>query len=590
MIPGQAVKLTLMNRRNQNKIAIDSSSISKLTPKFKIPKAFDKIELPMIDSRQVAKGLGLNKSAEDELKSSVDDWMKLSNPISFMKSVIDGLKSFAPNNPDFRNEVYQRCRKLWKNKNTNDPILKIKNVERNIIQKSEKENKMPANVVKTQRDEHLWKEAKKQAKKQGRTGDYQYIMGIFQRMKGNKSMEKGEKIPGGLASGKKKEDFNQVSLNQGIKVELEHTKNKNIAAEIAMDHLTEDPKYYDKLKRIEKSQFDLCKSLYSRDDVIGWAGQFYGTPLYIDALNCLKEESEIDQNRKKIINSQMSWDELQELPAKQRQKQREKQDKALEPIRKKESLLADKKLNLENRLIDHKIEEAKKFGKSFLGPDDLRESFNHSIISMIKSLPPNGKPGSSKTPPKGYPESKKQYADPFKKFKIELGEQSGLPSVEKSMPQSEIMMFGSVPIIIGGNDHFIETLINGHPTELGAHASGRPSLKKGTISQNESLSPAGGDFREVIARANLSDEIVVLDQDGTNGNGGLIEWWNEKIKINEVERVPVGQGMIKSFNHSKDVVIEYDNTYRRHINKMNYSDGQANLDYLFNKKDQDIRV
>jgi len=38
----------------------------------------------------------------------------------------------------------------------------------------------------------------------------------------------------------------------GIKVEMEHTKDRAIAREIALDHLTEDPKYYSKLKKVEK--------------------------------------------------------------------------------------------------------------------------------------------------------------------------------------------------------------------------------------------------------------------------------------------------------------------------------------------------
>lgn len=47
---------------------------------------------------------------------------------------------------------------------------------------------MPTNAVKTARDEHLWEQAKKIAEKQGRSKDYAYIMGIFQRSKGEKSM------------------------------------------------------------------------------------------------------------------------------------------------------------------------------------------------------------------------------------------------------------------------------------------------------------------------------------------------------------------------------------------------------------------
>jgi len=69
---------------------------------------------------------------------------------------------------------------------------------------------------------------------------------------------KEEQIPGGLAKGKTVQDIarkHQVEVNdiksqldKGVKVEMEHTKNKKVALEIAMDHLMEDPKYYDKLK------------------------------------------------------------------------------------------------------------------------------------------------------------------------------------------------------------------------------------------------------------------------------------------------------------------------------------------------------
>jgi hypothetical protein len=39
-------------------------------------------------------------------------------------------------------------------------------------------------------------------------------------------------------------------LNKGIKVEMEHTDSKKVAREIAMDHLAEDPNYYNKLAKI----------------------------------------------------------------------------------------------------------------------------------------------------------------------------------------------------------------------------------------------------------------------------------------------------------------------------------------------------
>lgn len=45
----------------------------------------------------------------------------------------------------------------------------------------------------------------------------------------------------------------QKQLVKGIKVELEHTKYRSIAMEIALDHLWEVPNYYDKLDKVEAS-------------------------------------------------------------------------------------------------------------------------------------------------------------------------------------------------------------------------------------------------------------------------------------------------------------------------------------------------
>ena len=73
---------------------------------------------------------------------------------------------------------------------------------------------------------------------------------------------KEEILKGGLADNKTLEDISKkhkVSLSsiesqakKGLKVEKEHTSNHKEAMEIVKDHLTEDPKYYDKLSTIEK--------------------------------------------------------------------------------------------------------------------------------------------------------------------------------------------------------------------------------------------------------------------------------------------------------------------------------------------------
>jgi hypothetical protein len=71
-----------------------------------------------------------------------------------------------------------------------------------------------------------------------------------------------DKIPGGLAGGMGLTDIakhHNVSVDvlvdefkKGISVEMEHTSDREIAKEIALDHLYEDPKYYTKLSSIEE--------------------------------------------------------------------------------------------------------------------------------------------------------------------------------------------------------------------------------------------------------------------------------------------------------------------------------------------------
>lgn len=61
---------------------------------------------------------------------------------------------------------------------------------------------------------------------------------------------KEDKIPGGLSDGVPDSKFDKKELAQGMEEETEHTSDPSIAKEIAKDHLTEDTKYYDKLKRM----------------------------------------------------------------------------------------------------------------------------------------------------------------------------------------------------------------------------------------------------------------------------------------------------------------------------------------------------
>jgi len=76
------------------------------------------------------------------------------------------------------------------------------------------------------------------------------------------NMIKEDKIKGGRADNMSVKDiakkFNVTvakinnEIEMGIKIELEHTSSKKLAKEISMDHLSEIPDYYSRLKKMEK--------------------------------------------------------------------------------------------------------------------------------------------------------------------------------------------------------------------------------------------------------------------------------------------------------------------------------------------------
>jgi len=63
--------------------------------------------------------------------------------------------------------------------------------------------------------------------------------------------KKAKKVPGGLADKKKPSDFNKQQLDMGVEVEMEHTDDKSLSRDVAMDHLEEFPTYYTELEEME---------------------------------------------------------------------------------------------------------------------------------------------------------------------------------------------------------------------------------------------------------------------------------------------------------------------------------------------------
>jgi hypothetical protein len=138
-----------------------------------------------------------------------------------------------------------------------------------------------------------------------------------------------DNIPGGLANGKtlidlaKKWDSNgyyepaqfaakyiKPELMKGIKVEMEHTTNVRIATEIAMDHLWEDLKYYDKLAKIENLTNEGLKDL-EKELVVLYNKAFKMMP---NSPAQMKVRAEIDKLKKQIdslkkesINEDVKW-------------------------------------------------------------------------------------------------------------------------------------------------------------------------------------------------------------------------------------------------------------------------------------------
>lgn len=92
-------------------------------------------------------------------------------------------------------------------------------------------------------------------------------------------------IIGGKGDNLKPEDIDPIQLKKGVKVEMEHTNKQAIAQEIALDHLAEDKKYYDKLEVIHKENPIARKEIITLNDLKDWgreARNLYGRSVLPD--------------------------------------------------------------------------------------------------------------------------------------------------------------------------------------------------------------------------------------------------------------------------------------------------------------------
>jgi hypothetical protein len=63
------------------------------------------------------------------------------------------------------------------------------------------------------------------------------------------------RFPNGRSKYRRPGDFDPAALRQGMGVEAEHSTDPRVQLRIAMDHLTEDPAYYRKLRRANLGQY-----------------------------------------------------------------------------------------------------------------------------------------------------------------------------------------------------------------------------------------------------------------------------------------------------------------------------------------------
>jgi len=114
-----------------------------------------------------------------------------------------------------------------------------------------------------------------------------------------------EIIEGGRADNKPDADFDPKQLEKGVKVEQEHTRDKSLAKEIAKDHLSEFPDYYDRLEKMEKQSADLEPEKINLKE--RWKNKEW------NKLDGAPEEDVTPQNRLRNIASRMRGMDIEEV-------------------------------------------------------------------------------------------------------------------------------------------------------------------------------------------------------------------------------------------------------------------------------------
>jgi hypothetical protein len=170
-------------------------------------------------------------------------------------------------------------------------------------------------------------------------------------------------------------------------------------------------------------------------------------------------------------------------------------------------------------------------------------------------------------------------------------------------------------IDLSAEDAVLALLESGHTSIGGQHASlhingrdrllgmrGERMVKSGGIAggtiyqgENDAQGSRGGDDRESVARAQVLDEMVELDEAGHRGNGGLAEWFRDAWDPNDPSHtVPVGavpgqvttEGVEADGWRKSEVVeiIDDDVPYNRAIVRQHPQEHQSGIRDLYQRR------
>jgi len=113
-VPGQGPKLVVPLRHTQ-RFVTDTSALSALTGPA-VPRSGPTYpgDVEIRHPSEVARGLGLGYDESRALELAVREWVAAPDPISFRKSVYQGLRALAPTDFLLRSEIARRVQDLWK--------------------------------------------------------------------------------------------------------------------------------------------------------------------------------------------------------------------------------------------------------------------------------------------------------------------------------------------------------------------------------------------------------------------------------------------------------------------------------------------